>query len=95
MLTQPKNLIITDVELNWARLDTPADNPFGGEKAWELQIATTDAAKADSDHYPVRWVKYMNGRPHKPIGNAKVFTSNDQVYNFQTIVGRLRSALWV
>jgi len=46
MLTQPKNLIITDVELNWARLDTPADNPFGGEKAWELQIATTDAAKA-------------------------------------------------
>lgn len=46
MLTQPKNLIITDVELNWARLDTPAANPFGGEPNWELQIATTDAAKA-------------------------------------------------
>ena len=46
MLTQPKNLIIADVELNWARLDTPAANPFGGEPNWELQIATTDAAKA-------------------------------------------------
>jgi hypothetical protein len=46
MLTQPKNLIISDVELNWARLDTPAANPFGGEPNWELQIATTDAAKA-------------------------------------------------
>jgi len=46
MLTQPKNLIITDVELNWARLDTPSPNPFGGEPNWELQIATTDAAKA-------------------------------------------------
>ena len=46
MLTQPKNMIILDVELNWARLDTPAANPFGGEPNWELQIATTDAAKA-------------------------------------------------
>ena len=46
MLTQPKNLIVTDVELNWARLDTPAANPFGGEPNWELQIATTDADKA-------------------------------------------------
>ena len=45
-LTQPRNYLITDVELNWARLDTPSDNPFGGAPNWELQIATTDADKA-------------------------------------------------
>ena len=47
MLSQPRNYLISDVELNWARLDTPAQNPFGGDPAWELQIATTDKAKAE------------------------------------------------
>ena len=46
MLTQPKNLIIKDVEINWARLDTPAPNPFGGAPSWELQAVTTDKALA-------------------------------------------------
>ena len=47
MTTQPKNLLITDVELNWAKLDSPAPNPFGGPASWELQIATSDKAKAE------------------------------------------------
>lgn len=47
MITEPKNLLVSDVELNWARLDTPSENPFGGPAAWEVQIATTDKAKAD------------------------------------------------
>lgn len=42
-MDQPKNVLINDVELNWARLDTPV-NPFGTPQ-WELQIATTDADK--------------------------------------------------
>ena len=46
-ITSPRNFLISDVELNWARLDTPADNPFGGPAAWEVQIATADKAKAD------------------------------------------------
>ena len=41
----PRNYLISDAELNWARLDTPV-NPFGTEQ-YELQIATTDAAKAE------------------------------------------------
>ena len=46
MSSQPKNILITDVELNWAKLDAPAQNPFGGPPSWELQIATDDADKA-------------------------------------------------
>ena len=44
-MESPRNFKITDVELNWARLDTPV-NPFGTEQ-FELQIATTDKAKAE------------------------------------------------
>ena len=61
----------------------------------KTKLNPVDATKADIDQYPVRWVKYMDGRPHKPVGNAKVFKSSDQVYNFQTIIGHLRGALWV
>ena len=51
MLTAPRNFLIADVELNWARLDRPV-NPFGTDQ-WELQVATTDAtvAKTLSDNY--------------------------------------------
>ena len=43
MLEQPRNVKVMDVELNWARLDTPV-SPFGTAQ-WELQIATTDKKK--------------------------------------------------
>ena len=46
-MDKPKNYLISDVELNWAGLATPAPNPFGGVPAWELQIATSDKAKAE------------------------------------------------
>ncbi len=45
MLTQPRNYLISNVELNWARLDTPT-NPFGVE-IYELQIATESTEVAD------------------------------------------------
>ena len=44
-MENPRNYLISDVTLNWARLDTPV-NPFGTEQ-YELQIATTDKAKAE------------------------------------------------
>lgn len=40
----PRQLKIDDVEFNYPRLDKPT-NPFGTEQ-YELQIATTDSAKA-------------------------------------------------
>ena len=46
----PRNVIISDVELNWARLVKPV-NPFGTEQ-YELQIVAKDkeaAAKITSD----------------------------------------------
>jgi len=46
-MDKPRNYLISDVELNWSRLATPANNPFGGVPAWEIQIATTDKNKAD------------------------------------------------
>ena len=54
-MDKPRNLLISDVTLNWARLDTPV-SPFGTPQ-WELQIATTDKAKADQmrlDHLNVK-----------------------------------------
>ena len=44
-MDQPRNYRIDGVEMNWAKLDKPV-NPFGTEQ-YELQIATTDAAKAE------------------------------------------------
>ena len=46
-LSQPRNYLISNVTLNWARLDTPMTSPFGGPANWELQISTTDKAVAD------------------------------------------------
>ena len=54
-MDQPRNFKITDVELNWARLARPV-NPFGTEQ-FELQIATTDKAKAKElkdNHFNVK-----------------------------------------
>tara|TARA_B100000927_G_scaffold177444_1_gene142916 strand:+ start:309 stop:869 length:561 start_codon:yes stop_codon:yes gene_type:complete len=45
IISEKRNYTINDVELNWAKLAKPV-NPFGTEQ-WELQIATTDKAKAD------------------------------------------------
>ena len=50
-----RNYKIEGVELNWARLDKPV-SPFGTMQ-YELQIATTDAAKADelrANHFNVK-----------------------------------------
>lgn len=41
---EKRNYRIDNVELNWAKLDQPV-SPFGTLQ-WELQIATTDKAKA-------------------------------------------------
>ena len=43
-MDKPRNFLISNVELNWARLDD-AVSPFGTPQ-WELQVATTDAAQA-------------------------------------------------
>ena len=40
----PRNYLIENVELNWARLSNPV-SPFGTPQ-WELQIATTDPVLA-------------------------------------------------
>ena len=42
----PRNVIINNVELNWAKLSKPITNQFGATQ-YEMQIATTDKAHAD------------------------------------------------
>ena len=46
-MEKARNYLISDVELNWARLDNPIDNPFGEGKLWEVQVATSSSEKAD------------------------------------------------
>ena len=43
-MEKPRNHLISNVTLNWARLDKP-QNPFGTEQ-YEVQIETKDPAKA-------------------------------------------------
>ena len=45
-MEKARNYLISDVELHWARLDQPIDNPFGEGKLWEVQISTTNKDKA-------------------------------------------------
>ena len=45
MSTLPRNYMLKNVELNWAKLARPVKTPFGNEQ-YELQVATTDAAVA-------------------------------------------------
>ena len=47
MLTSPKNVLLSNVTLNWARLDTPADNPFGGIPSYEVQAVFQNAEAAN------------------------------------------------
>ena len=44
MISQPKNILIKNVNLNYARLVTPVENPFeqGGAPSWELQAVSSD-----------------------------------------------------
>lgn len=52
---EKRNYRIDGVELNWAKLDKPV-SPFGTLQ-WELQIATTDKAKAKElkeNHFNVK-----------------------------------------
>ena len=54
-MDQPRNYKISNVELNWARLDQPV-NPFGTPQ-WELQIATADQNVANelrANHFNVK-----------------------------------------
>ncbi len=42
-LTQPTNILVSDVTLNWARLDTAYEGKYGA--AWEVQIESADRSK--------------------------------------------------
>jgi hypothetical protein len=54
-MEKPRNYLISDVTLNWVRLDKP-QNPFGTEQ-YETQIETRDPAKAkelEANHLNVK-----------------------------------------
>jgi hypothetical protein len=68
---QPRNYRIDNVELNWAKLSKPV-SPFGVPQ-YELQIATTDAATAESwkaNHLPVK--PEIDKDTKKPTGKFTV-----------------------
>ena len=65
MLTEPRNIRIDGVELNYAKVDParPVVNPFNkDEMMWELQIATTDPAKAQEMREAFLNVKEKDGK---------------------------------
>ena len=53
-MEKPRNYIIADVILNWARLDAPV-SPFGAPQ-WELQIELTEAQAKElkANHFNVK-----------------------------------------
>lgn len=60
MAFEAKNYRINDVELNWAKLVSPV-SPFGSPQ-FELQVATTDKAKADEMAANNLKVKEIDGK---------------------------------
>ena len=75
-MDNPRNLMLSNVEINWAKLDKPV-NPFGQEQ-YELQIATTEAAVADqwkADHLSVKekdgkFTVSLKRKAHKASGDS-------------------------
>ena len=59
-MQQPRNFLLEDVEINYPKIDPsrPVENPFQkGTFLWEMQIATSDPAKAQEmrdNHLPVK-----------------------------------------
>ena len=65
----PRNYRIDNVEINYAKLTTPVDPWKTGQFQYEMQIATTDATKADewrANHLNVK--TEMNKDTNQPTG---------------------------
>ena len=64
-----KTVVLRDVELFWAKLDKPVD-PFGAGPAWEVQIRTSDEAKANEWNSHGLNVKKIaeNGKDYWKVG---------------------------
>jgi len=58
MIDEKRTVIVKNVELHWAKLDSPVDPFKTGEKLWEVQIRTSDEAVAKT------WAKeyYINAK---------------------------------
>jgi len=67
---EPRNYRIDNVELNWAKLSAPVE-PFPGTRQWELQIATTDKAIADTWAANHLTVKPVLNKDKTPVTPAK------------------------
>ena len=63
MLKEKRTVIVKDVELHWAKLDSPVDPFKTGEKVWEVQIRTDDEniAKTWSKDFYINAKKDDNG----------------------------------
>ena len=58
MISEKRTVIVKDVELHWAKLETPVDPFKTGERLWEVQIRTADEEVAK------KWAKeyYINAK---------------------------------
>ena len=79
-MEKPRNFVVSNVELNWARLTTP-QSPFGTSQ-YEIQIATEDTTQAEeliANHIAMKekdgkWVASLKRKEFKANGenNGKV-----------------------
>jgi hypothetical protein len=51
--------------------------------------------KANIENYPMRWLPYMSNRKNMPIGNAIAFQPGVSITSFQSIISKLRGALYI
>lgn len=63
MIEEKRTVILSDVELHWAKLDSPVDPFKTGEKVWEVQIRTDkeDVAKTWAKEYFINAKKDNEG----------------------------------
>ena len=94
-MEQPRNFVVSNVELNWARLTTP-QSPFGTSQ-YEIQIATEDTTQAEeliANHIAMKekdgkWVASLKRKEFKANGESngkvRVVDGNKQPLDASTI----------
>ena len=92
MSETPFNLRIDDVTLNYAKLDTPVENPFSKEQQFEVQMVLTDEqakmiADAGLKVKEKDGVKSMNAVRKAKNGAVKVVGADTQPFEAVRSIG--------
>lgn len=62
MIDKPRNVMLSDVSMNYAKLRSPVKNPFSQAMQYEMQIVLSDAQAKELESYGLSTKKDKEGR---------------------------------